>query len=292
MTENKTDNRTQFYSHISRLYNSGTNIVIAIIFGWLAYIGIFINLTENPAFVTSLPIIKISLIFPGVIIILLATYFFYRFLMFSRWIIKIENDLELRPYTKTLPRLPLFSEINERPQDDPTKWTFAEKVSIICYFLLFAGPTVILVWRNSTMFEIDQGLAIIISAIIAIVGYVLQARSSQNREIESKKHQRKIEQYENMIKALSGFYKTGTTDAKNQFIEEYYKSWLYASNETLIKINEFLTLASKPQEGTIEEDQDKRKEVIKAVLIYLRKDLGLNPEEISVDFNPWISKTP
>jgi len=137
-----------FYSHTSRMYNSGINTLTAIIFGWISFVGIAIN--------PSIRMSKPYGVFFVFVFFLMASYIYYfRILRDGKFIGKIENDLGLRNYIRTelLPldeTLPVFGKliraynIGERPYDDPKKMNLGEKISCsVIIILLFV--TILLV---------------------------------------------------------------------------------------------------------------------------------------------------
>lgn len=85
--------------------------------------------------------------------------------------------------------------------------------------------------------------SLIISASIAIVGYAIQAWLSQRREHETMRRKRKEERYNNMIKALQGFYlQSEKRELKQKFIEEWNLSWLYASDDVINSTIDFFNM--------------------------------------------------
>jgi hypothetical protein len=140
MSDDSNSSLTALYSHISRLYNSGINALTAILFGWITYNGVVINLVANKIF----PIYRGIMAIIGTVIILLALYFYLRLFLFGRWMAKIENDLKLRPYIHSLPRFGFFPKINERLGDDPTKWTIMEVISLPAIIIFFIIPFIFL----------------------------------------------------------------------------------------------------------------------------------------------------
>ncbi|OGD45861.1 hypothetical protein A3K70_00185 [Candidatus Bathyarchaeota archaeon RBG_16_48_13] len=123
-----------FYSHISRLYTSRFSSLTATIFGWLAYNGLIINLKSTNTFGTY----RLPLILLGIGITGFAFYFFWRLLLFGRWMYKLENQLLSKEFLEDLPDLSPFRSMNERK--DVKSWTLAEILSIPILLALFLIP--------------------------------------------------------------------------------------------------------------------------------------------------------
>jgi len=136
-----------FYAHISRMYNSAINTLTAIIFGWIALIGVTFSISKNSGLIGSNANYFFAYkIISSIVISLLAFYFLYfRILRHGKFIAKIENDLRLRKYIRKdlLPldeTLPLLGKligrwnIGKRPNDDPKEMSLEEKIA--CFTLL------------------------------------------------------------------------------------------------------------------------------------------------------------
>jgi hypothetical protein len=113
----------------------------------------------------------------------------------------------------------------------------------------------------------DTGIAIIIAAIIAVVGYVIRTAL----DIIMREREQKEERYKGMLMSIKGFYEfSKEPQLKEKFIEETTMAYLYASDKVIQKANKFLDMVkteSKPSS-----DEDKRK-ALATLIISMRKDL-------------------
>jgi len=122
-----------------RMYNSGINVLAAIFFGWLAFLGFAVN----PQF----SYLKGGFVFYliGIVTILMASYFWYRVLQHGRFVWKIEEDLRLRDYLDShLPRFSFNKRLSERQKAE--SFTCGEISSLIIFlgFLLVTFVYVLL----------------------------------------------------------------------------------------------------------------------------------------------------
>ena len=149
--ENK-ENLRALYSHISRMFNSSVSVLTAIIFGWVAFIGLSLNLLTNQYLTKQIPLIgKYMVITSFQIIVTIAAlifwamaffFFYFRILQYSRWIAQIENDLGLRPYCNALPMFRLVRTISIRQR--PEEWTRGEIIAAIALAIYFIVPPLVL----------------------------------------------------------------------------------------------------------------------------------------------------
>lgn len=121
------------FAHISRLYNSGFTALIAAIFGWLAYFGLFITLILNPNTKPTSLLLLVALILIGVAITIIVVYSYSRILFFGHWIDKIALEFGLYDFAEeTSPRrLRWIFRINRRERGLGENWTAAEIFSVI-----------------------------------------------------------------------------------------------------------------------------------------------------------------
>jgi len=116
-----------------------------------------------------------------------------------------------------------------------------------------------------------MSIAIIASALIGIIGYLLKYKYSQKSEVMSKKR----EVYEEISTAL-GVFLTGrdiTADDKKRFLEDYSKLWLWAPDSVIRAGNEFMDIMM----GFNSSDEEAQKEAKRAYtnfVIEMRRDLG------------------
>ena len=108
-----------------------------------------------------------------------------------------------------------------------------------------------------------------ISGVIsAWVTYVFALKSKKSENILKFKE----EKYSNLLIHLQGFVgKTTSTELKRKFFEEQYKSWLYASDEVVISINNLVKLLIKERGES--PDHQKGKKVVGNIVLEMRKDL-------------------
>lgn len=82
----------------------------------------------------------------------------------------------------------------------------------------------------------------------------------------------KEEKYSNLIIALQGFiWNTTSYELKKNFFEEQYKSWLYASDEVTISINELINFII--EQNWRKPDPEKWRSMIWNIILKMRKDL-------------------
>ena len=140
----KTDT-SMIYAHISRLYNSGISALGASIFGLSAYCGLALNVRNN------LPDQKIPLTFFGIGIVLVMFYFFFRVLMFSRWLDQANTEYGLGPYWNTIlektkgTRLigPIFDAIVYLNKTDKFQMSLLE-IALLIILIVLSGVAILI----------------------------------------------------------------------------------------------------------------------------------------------------
>jgi hypothetical protein len=126
--------------HISRMYNSTINAMIAVIFGWLAFNGLAFSLRENAQF-------EIVLLLIGFFIVLIGCYLYVRALQFGRYIATMMRDLNLGNYLeKGLPMFLFVTRLNQRSINKPNEWTWGERISLILLIIFFVIPSIFLIF--------------------------------------------------------------------------------------------------------------------------------------------------
>ena len=116
-----------------------------------------------------------------------------------------------------------------------------------------------------------MSIAIIVSAFIGIIGYLLKYMISQKFEVMAKKR----EVYEEISTAL-GIFLTGrdiTADDKKRFLEDYSKLWLWASDSVIQAGNEFMDIMigfNASDEGS----QKEAKRAYASFVIEMQRELG------------------
>jgi len=137
------------------------------------------------------------------------------------------------------------------------------------------------------LLAIDIGLAAVLSAFIAIMGYAFQAWLAQKKEHETMRRRGKEKRYIKMLKALHGFYEsTNKDDLKQKFIEEYRISWLYASDDVIKSIDNFFDMIKVGAENV---SQEEKKKALGQIVINMRKDLRIETKLRPSDFETWVS---
>lgn len=126
-----------FYSHVSRLFNSSVNVLISIIFGWTAFIGLAWSILR------VLPDMRLVLLITGFFIFMMALYnLYFRVLQFGRLIYRLENELELRNYIDGLITLPGIGMMVSRKNAEA--FTLAEILAIVFLVAYFVATLLIL----------------------------------------------------------------------------------------------------------------------------------------------------
>ena len=128
----------------------------------------------------------------------------------------------------------------------------------------------------------DSGIAIIIAAIIAVLGYVVKGKI----DTEARERHQKEDRYRGMLIAMRGFYSSHTdNELKQKFVDELNQAHLYASDDVMQAANRFLhTVMVKPEPSTEEE----RKYALVNLVFAMRKDLR-KTKLSATDFEPWVS---
>jgi hypothetical protein len=131
---------------------------------------------------------------------------------------------------------------------------------------------------NSILGKIAPALLIILPIV---VGWML----TEWGKIREERRNKKTERFENLILSLKGFYEnTESTDLKQEFINQFYLSWLYCSDDFIKKVNEFLKSVNA---AIPNEDKRKDKEVIVGeLMVMIRKNFNCYTELESKDFTP------
>ena len=135
-------NLPHLFGSISRLYNSSISVFAAILFGWIAFIGLILNLNSG-----ELPLNQISILMNSGLFVFFtsALYFYIRILRLGRFISRIQKDLGLRDYITNLPRLLVcgfapfgwIENATSRPNEDPERWSAVEIIASIVLILFF-----------------------------------------------------------------------------------------------------------------------------------------------------------
>ncbi len=111
----------------------------------------------------------------------------------------------------------------------------------------------------------------IITTIMLVIGYCVQSCLSQHQEIALKKYNEKIERYTKLLQAMPGFYGKGIKEDKEKFLEAYRIAWLFASDEVIVSINEFLKVIDSKNSGKF--TVEKQLFALSKVVYCIRKDI-------------------
>jgi hypothetical protein len=116
---------------------------------------------------------------------------------------------------------------------------------------------------------IEFGLSAIIGAIIgSYITYYFTIKAKR----EETKLRYKEEKYSNLVVLLQGFVGvTASKETKIKFFEEYYRSWIYSSDEVITSINSMIALIRNSKGEP--PDRETGREVIGNIILSMRKDL-------------------
>lgn len=125
-----------------------------------------------------------------------------------------------------------------------------------------------------------SGTAIVIAAIIAVLGYVVKGRI----DVKAAEREQKENRYRGMLTAMRAFYVSSKDNQlKQKFIDELNQAYLYASDDVLRAANKFLeAIKTKPQPSTEEE----KKLALANLVLMMRRDLRKTKLSAS-EFETW-----
>ena len=111
-------------------------------------------------------------------------------------------------------------------------------------------------------------VGILISVLGSTLGSVYMWKKEKEKERINKEYEKKEERYISLVKSIKGFY-NGTHDQQkiDQFLDEFYLSWLYCPDNVIKKGKEFLIKL---------ENSNDEKEIENALadfILEMRKDL-------------------
>lgn len=126
----------------------------------------------------------------------------------------------------------------------------------------------------------DSGIAIIIAATIAVLGYVVKGKV----DTQARERQQREDRYRGMLTAMQGFYVSSEDkELKQKFVDELNQAYLYASDDVMRAGNEFLdTVKIKPEPSAEEES----KSALANLVLAMRKDLRKTKLSAS-EFETW-----
>lgn len=115
-------------------------------------------------------------------------------------------------------------------------------------------------------------IAVVVSAVIAVLGYSFNHRLSQQAEALAKKKQ----VYEEISAALSIFVRgRDAHDRREAFLDEYAKLWLWAPDPVVEAANELLHLMIDFN-ASDDQQQVNAKRAYADFIIEMRRDLGFS----------------
>jgi hypothetical protein len=122
--------------------------------------------------------------------------------------------------------------------------------------------------------------AIIVSAVIGVIGYLIKYRLSQKSEAMAKKR----EVYEEISTALGVFVagRDTTPDDKKRFLDQYSKLWLWAPDSVIRAANEFIDIIMTLNSSNRQEQRN-AKHAYTNFVIEMRKDLGFPKTSLKFD---------
>jgi hypothetical protein len=127
----------------------------------------------------------------------------------------------------------------------------------------------------------DTGTAVMIAAVIAVIGYAVKG----SVDIQMREREQKEERYKGMLMSIKGFYESSQNQKlKEKFIEEMTMAYLYASDQVIQTANKFLDTVKMKAEPS--SDEDKRK-ALAILIIAMRKDLK-KTKLLESEFQTWI----
>ena len=126
----------------------------------------------------------------------------------------------------------------------------------------------------------DSEIAIIIAAIIAVLGYVVKGRI----DTQARERQQREERYRGMLAAMQGFYiSSENKQLRQKFVDELNQAYLYASDDVMRAANKFLDTNKIRPEPSAEEE---KKSALANLVLAMRKDLRKTKLRAS-EFETW-----
>ena len=125
--------------------------------------------------------------------------------------------------------------------------------------------------------EIKDILLITLPIISSYLTYFLTSRAKRDDAIFKYKE----EKYGNLILLIQGFLDSGsknTTEMKEKFFEEQYKSWLYSSDEVILATNNMVNTLILLKDVKVDS------ELVGDIVIAMRKDMLGKTNLSSSDF--------
>ncbi|BBN58723.1 hypothetical protein [Hydrogenovibrio marinus] len=123
---------------------------------------------------------------------------------------------------------------------------------------------------------------ILLPLLTLIVGSILTYVFTKKLKQSEIAQQRKEEQYSKLLVKLQGFVgQTANKKTKEEFFEEFYKSWLYASDDVVSSINNLVEFIKNEKNPNPAEGR----KIIGTIVLAMRKDLNKKSKLTHSDFN-------
>ena len=122
-------------------------------------------------------------------------------------------------------------------------------------------------------------LGILLPLLIAIIPIVLTYYFSKKQEIDLKINEEKMRRYENLITYIDRGFLDSTRDAnektqnKQNYYEQTYIVWLYASDDVISNLNQFALAFSEWDKKKTPELESKVRSTIGRMVLAMRKDI-------------------
>lgn len=116
------------------------------------------------------------------------------------------------------------------------------------------------------------GVPVLVTLATLYIASILRKKE----EKETREYERKEKRYKEIIDDLVGFLDTeepfSVLSKKKKFLDEYRLSWLYASDNVVFQLNDFLIkIEVKPGQPF---DKEEAKKSMQELILVMRKDLG------------------
>lgn len=128
-------------------------------------------------------------------------------------------------------------------------------------------------------------LLILIPLITGIIGsYLTYYFTQKNKKVENS-IKFKEERYKELLVSLQGFVgRTANSESKKKFLNEFYKSWLYCSDEVIESVYGMLALIMNKPTADIEIDTALGREAVGKIVLAMRRDLLGKTNKKPIDF--------
>jgi len=130
--------------------------------------------------------------------------------------------------------------------------------------------------------QLDTATALVLAALITIIGYGLQAYFTKKKELDVQMHEIKQRLFSAMVDEIPYVFIPQYRDKlppdqklehAERFFGPYRKLWLFASDATIRKMNNVIDLFSPPSSH-----QDRPTATIAEFILSLRKELGIQTD--------------